>query len=860
MLYLLSWFFGNIYTPVVAQSSRKIGLLLWETELIERHAKQYSQVLRLARRHGWPLRKKQSNDQLFRLQSVDSSGQPVYYTLHNSKAAWGTRTQALYGGGSLPVALSGNSGVMAGRLGMWDGGRVLDNHQEFAGSMVGTSRIMHKDQPATVSDHATHLAGTLVAGGVRAEAKGMAHGAALSVWDYTNDVAELTAAAPGLLLSNHAYGPVVGWVYDASRPDTNPDLKWEWWGNTSISPTEDYLFGFYTANARDLDRVAYYNPFYLMVRSADNKRSETGPPARTAYFLKDTNVKSTVIRSRNDGYDVIPAEATAKNVLTVGAAEFTFNAQHQLTSLETASYSGWGPTDDGRIKPDLLGVGTNVFSTLAGSKAAYGTNSGTSMASANVVGSLFLLQELYARQRAQAGNSSAVGRFMRAATLRGLALHTADRLLPAVGPDYRQGWGLLNTEAAARVILNADLANLVREQTLAPSGMFVHRLVAQGDEPLVVTLCWTDPEATATPVSAAQVNSRTPKLVNDLDLRLADDQTVHLPFVLNPARPDESATRGNNSHDNVEQVFIANPISGQAYTLSVSHKGKMTYAGQPFSLIVSGLRRTDCQLTTTLNLVRDTTICAGATLLLRTENQLATRYEWLHDSVVIPAIDGPVCVVNQAGVYALRLTDANGCSAQSRSIAVQLSVVDDVLIHPQETDLLLLYGATVTLEAPDMAEYRYQWYRDDAAISKATQHRFNVSQPGVYKMQVTQRNCVGWSSERTVRMAVLTTTTPDLTASLMVYPNPAENLLSIRYVHPTVRQVQISIVDLRGILHHFPVQLRSTSGRFETELSTAGLPPGPYVLLLTDGTQTQTGRLGVFHCLFPLKTSTRFLR
>ena len=842
MLYVILGFFGGISRPISAQLVQRTGLSAWETELIERHTNQYRETLKLAHQHGWPLRKNYSNRQIFQLQRVDSFGQPIYYTLHNREAARTTRTQALYGGGALRVALTGGSPSMSGRLGMWDGGRVLATHQEFTGPTTGKTRVTHADQPTTVSDHATHLAGTLIAGGLRPEAKGMAYGATLSVWDYTNDIAELTVAAPTLLVSNHAYGPVVGWVYNPSRPGTDRNLRWEWWGNTSISPTDDYQFGFYTATARDLDQIAYNNPFLLMVRSADNKRSETGPPAQTPYFLKNTNVKSTVARSRNDAYDVIPGEATAKNVLTVGAAEISFNAQNQLTTLKTAAYSGWGPTDDGRIKPDLLGIGTNVFSTVSSSNAGYSNNSGTSVASANVAGSLFLLQELFAQQRAKTGDPSAAGQFMRAATLRGLALHTADRLNPAAGPDYKQGWGLLNTEAAARVILNVDLAHLIREQTLTTSGTFVYRIVAQGNEPLIATLCWTDPEGLATPVAAASVNSRTPKLVNDLDLRLADGQTTRLPFVLDPNRPDQFATPGDNSRDNVEQIYITNPVPGQIYTLSVTHKGKMTYAGQPFSILLSGLRRAACQLTATIDPAGDALLCAGETLLLKSENRPGTRYEWLRDGVVMPAVSGSVCPVDKAGAYVLRMTESTGCSALSRATTVRFSTVDALPILPEETDLLLLQGATVTLKAPAVADYRYQWYRNNLAISNATQHQFSVSQPGVYKVQVTQQNCVGWSSVRTVQMALLTATTPDPAASLTLYPNPTDGSLFVRYTNPAAKQVQISVVDSRGVLQQRPVSIKSASGRFETDLSITNLPPGYYVLQLSDGVRMQTGR------------------
>lgn len=832
---IVLWLISFLIGPVNAQPGQQRERPAWETDLIQRHTDQHNLTRRLAKQHRWALRKNYSNQRTLQLQNIDAFGQPVYYSLHNSEAAQGTRTQSLYKGGSLGVDLSGSSAVMNGRLGIWDGGQVRTSHQEFTDLITGGTRVVNKDPGTTISDHATHLAGTLIARGIQAEAKGMDYGATLSAWDYTNDMAELTAAAPTLLVSNHAYGPVAGWVYNPSRPGTDPALKWEWWGNTAISTTEDYLFGFYTTNARDLDRVAYNNPFYLMVRSADNKRGETGPPPNTPYFLKDTNLQSTTVRRRNDTYDVIPGEATAKNVLTVGAAEITTNSQHRLTSLETAPYSGWGPTDDGRIKPDLLGVGTNIFSTLASDNAAYGTNSGTSMASANVAGSLFLLQELYAQKRAQTGNTLAANQFMRAATLRALAIHTADRLNPATGPDYRQGWGLLNSEAAARLILNANQAHLMLEQTLVAAGAFTYRLVAQGNEPLFVTLCWTDPEGTVTPVTPTSVNNRLPRLVNDLDLRLTDSQGSILPFVLDPTRPDKPATRGDNSRDTMEQVFIDKPIPGRAYMLTVTHKGRMTYAGQPFSLIISGLRRGDCQLSSTISPANDTLICAGTTLALTAETRPNTRYEWLRNGMVIPDVNQPLYTTTQAGAYAVRLTDTNGCTALSRETTVGITTIDNIALQPEETNLLLLQGAVVTLKAPDLANLAYQWYRDNVPVKNATQSQFSVSQPGVYKLQVTRQNCVGWSSERTIRTSILTATTPDPRPSLTLFPNPAERSLFIRYLAPTAKQVQLDVFDMRGISHQRSVVLKSVSGQVNTELPVSDLPSGRYLLQISDG-------------------------
>ena len=105
-----------------------------------------------------------------------------------------------------------------------------------------------------------------------------------------------------------------------------------------------------------------------------------------------------------------------------------------------SSFSGWGPTDDGRIKPDLVTKGVAVKSCLADSNNAYATWNGTSMATPGATGALLLLQEHY---------NDTYSTFMKAATLKALAIHTADETGPNPGPDYMFGWGLMNTAKAA---------------------------------------------------------------------------------------------------------------------------------------------------------------------------------------------------------------------------------------------------------------------------------------------------------------------------------------------------------------------------------------------------------------------------
>ena len=535
----------------------------------------YKKSIRIAGERGLKIKSDLGNGRFLSLQEINEIGEPLYIINHsNAQAAATTKTNQLYSGGSLGISLSGKSDTMSGRLAIWDGGNALATHQEFGG------RIKLQENLSTTDIHGTHVAGTMIASGVNSNAKGMSFGADLKLWDYNNDNAEISDASipktgPPLLVSNHSYGYQAGWVYDSTKN------KWQWWGEDQVSTYEDYKFGFYNSNAQTLDKIAFNAPYYLMVKSAGNSRDTNGPEAGKYYFLKtSTKDSSNIARSKNDGYDIISTTGTAKNILTVGAAESMYTIPEKGSDVELASFSSWGPTDDGRIKPDIIGVGTDLLSTSNASTTSYTYLSGTSMASPQVSSSIFLLQQLYNRLNTNT--------FMRSATLKGLVLHSALDL-EAAGPDYKTGWGLLDTEKAAKVITNVGSSNLISEGTLANTAIEKRSFVASGKGDLVATLSWTDPESTVFPITTENLNSRKPKLVNDLDIKITDGTGKFLPFILDPSAPEKIAETGDNIRDNIEKIIIKGAVPGKSYELSISHKGTLKNEKQDFSLIVSGI-------------------------------------------------------------------------------------------------------------------------------------------------------------------------------------------------------------------------------------------------------------------------------
>jgi len=78
-----------------------------------------------------------------------------------------------------------------------------------------------------------------------------------------------------------------------------------------------------------------------------------------------------------------------KSVITVGGCDKPVGSNPEMI----AAYSGRGPTFDGRIKPELTGIGTSVFSANGAADDTYVLMNGTSMAAPLVSGSVAILLE-----------------------------------------------------------------------------------------------------------------------------------------------------------------------------------------------------------------------------------------------------------------------------------------------------------------------------------------------------------------------------------------------------------------------------------------------------------------------------------
>lgn len=527
-------------------------------------------ALAAAKVNNWPEFVKNENGSVDELIRLTPDGQPMYYSVDNRAAARATRANFLNTGGGLGLTLDGQG--MTARV--WDGGNVRTTHQEFG------TRVSVIDTPTAGLDsnsfHSTHVTGTIGATGIVANAKGMATQATVRTFNWTSDSAEaLGEIQNGMLLSNHSYGvPIVS--------------------NTGVALSPS-LIGAYTAESREWDVVTYNAPYYLMVVSAGNNGQNANTQPSTA------------------GYDKLVGNKVSKNNLVVANTnDANINASGELVAVSINGSSSQGPADDLRIKPDISGNGTQVYSTLDNSNTSYGNLTGTSMAAPNVTGTLLLLQQHY---------NNIYGHFMKAATLKALACHTADDT-GRPGPDANFGWGLLNAKKAAETINKNGLESLISELTLAQGQTYTTTVTSNGMQPFNASIVWNDVPGT---VNNGAINNTTPALVNDLDIRVTQNTNTYFPWKLQSNPALNAINTGDNNVDNVERVTI--PAAAGVYTITVTHKGTLQQGPQNFSLVVTGITSSFSLFPLTLE---DKTICtnesASFTFKYATANSQNTNF------------------------------------------------------------------------------------------------------------------------------------------------------------------------------------------------------------------------------------------
>jgi hypothetical protein len=771
-----------------------------EVEFAQKFAAEKAEALQMAAIKGWPEFKTLTNGGFAELVGVFESGEPIYYATENREGAITTRTDRVHTGGGAGLNLNGENM----QAGVWDGGRVRNSHDLLE------NRVTQIDNPSGFSSHATHVSGTMIGTGTvqGGAAKGMAPEAELIAYDFSNDESEMASAAgTGLLISNHSYG----------------------------IPADDvplWYVGYYDSNARDLDLITYSAPFYLPVCSAGNDRTSGANPG-------------------DGGYDYLTDKSVSKNSI-VCAAVFEVLNYTGPNSVNMSSFSSWGPTDDGRIKPDLSAKGVNMLSSTANSNSSYGNFSGTSMATPNISGSLILLQQHYSELNG--------GDFMLASTLRALALHTADEAGNAPGPDYRFGWGLMNTERAAGVITDNGTNSLIIEETLVEGDVYTFSVQADGVGDLMASIAWTDPAGTVAP--GGVVDRFAPALVNDLDIRISTDGgTTFLPWVLDVASPSAAATNGDNLVDNFEKIEIAG-ASGE-YIITVSHKGSITNSSQVFSLIVTGIDREDFAVTSHDGLEK---ACEGtASQDFEIDVDFNDGFSETVNFTVADVPSGASATIsptslNNDGTLTLSVTNISNLvpgeypikvtgtgTSQTVNVYVVLRIEEDnleaiALLSPEDGEVdLPTVAVNFDWEAgPEtVSTYDFELATDDTfstiiSSQSVTENMTNVTNLDFdteYFWRVRANNdcsTAPWSTTFSFTTEIELGINENRIDGLVVYPNPANNLLNVD-ANEAITSIEVMNVLGQTLINH------SMESGTSAKVDLSALSTGNYFVRVTAG-------------------------
>lgn len=567
--------FGPLGGPLAAQEARVLAREKALADLKRECEDRWHQDSLWAREQGWPL---QWGDASF---AGRQGGLPRYEIPATRDEIFNYYGQELW---APPYLLRG----VGQTIGQWEASSGGNTAPDTTNVNLNASNILLRNASGS-SGHATSVALRLIgtAQGDSAGGLGLAPEAQLEAWSSSGVESTLAAEAGRYFVSNHSYATLRGWVPPRTLVLNGQTETVNWFSEANVDRQEDYGFGLYVHRDSVWDAIAYHAPFHNIVLAASNERGGNRTDDTVVSFYYDPNLpdfyrfeKYTSPRPEADGgldgYDCLPPGTLSKNAWVIGATNASAGIGYQGPADEDINQrSAFGPSDDGRIKPDFVAPGGF-----------------TSFSAPQVSGSLALLQEL-----AQAE----LGYPLRSATLKALMMHTAFDFAPA-GPDYHSGWGLINPSAAAEILSGRLSRARFYEQELAPQSRQVFYLYLDSTADLRASMAWTDPPGRPNPrlYDSRDLNNTQSMLINDLNMRLyrLADQQSFLPLVLDPTQPALAAQPGDNTRDNSEQIRLPQASAGW-YALTIDARANLLDdQGQPapqaFSLVLSGFSHYHC--------------------------------------------------------------------------------------------------------------------------------------------------------------------------------------------------------------------------------------------------------------------------
>lgn len=475
----------------------------------------------------------------------------------------------------------------------------------WPGPLTGTCRVGNgivDDGARDIDGHGTHVSGSVLGdGGAAGEGRGTAPGARLifqAVENYINSQG-----------CKDVYGKRNKYVFAVGLPDDIRDLFQQSYDAGARIHSNSWgasNFGYYSSSSSEADGFIWNNPDMTITFAAgnDGQDLDNDGVVDIESIIDPATAKNvlTVGASENDRADAyrcdpgLPyissdsyqagqtcADMSGANLLGTGA-RWGFTAEPLQSdptagnAQQIAPFSSRGPTNDGRIKPDVVAPGTWVLSTYSNLfqqgydaepeprtsrfqfdgwglpyNAFYKYMGGTSMSTPLVAGGAAVVRDYYQQEYALGASAALVK-----ATLVNSAVDLLDENNDGVDdnafpvPNLHEGWGLVDLAAATDGSHN--FIDVMDSQAGLTTGTYYpfDDLVVSGAGPLKVTLAWSD--YPGNPISGGY-------LVNVLALQVLG--------------PNGESYWGNNfsggwsqeggdydTTNNVQNVFVQTPAAG----------------------------------------------------------------------------------------------------------------------------------------------------------------------------------------------------------------------------------------------------------------------------------------------------------
>lgn len=471
---------------------------------------------------------------------------------------------------------------------------------DFAGRIAATFILVPGANWDDFNGHGTHVTGSIAGAGVQSGANPALH-------NYNGSFAGVAPEANLVIQSMEvdANGATTGLpedYYDLFLQAYNAGARIhsDSWGDYTGPVNTSSQYGAYPYGSQRTDAFMWDYPDMAIFFAAGNSGKD-GTPGAFGFCTGGNGIVDP---------DSLLTPGTAKNVITVAASEMNRNSgpvqgypwflinpclgtQPIASDLVANTFNGMagfssrGPTDDGRIKPDITSPGVNIISNRSHVPDAgtlwgpyndhYSYSAGTSMATPLTSGSGALVRQWLQLQGATTPSS---------ALIKGVLLNTTTDIapgqygtgttqeIPYARPNSVSGWGRTNVgfmdpAPYYKLWFDDHSTGLNTGNSVSYSHTTSQPLtVLNNSLPLRVMIVWTDPPASL----SAQT-----QLVNDLDLVVTG--------------PSGELYYGNNNAtgdrlNNVEGIVINNPPVGE-YHITVS-AFNVPMASQPYALVVGG--------------------------------------------------------------------------------------------------------------------------------------------------------------------------------------------------------------------------------------------------------------------------------